>query len=68
MPGPVEPEQTVADPRVVLGVGFTPSPTLQADAAALRTPPTGASASAAPSTTVGPQGNPVEGGAVPCVN
>ena len=52
--------------RVVLGAGFTPSPTLQADAVALRAPPT--SASAAPSTTVGPQGNPVDGGAVPCVN
>ena len=56
--------------RVVLGAGFTPSPTLQADAAALRTPtpPGTAATSTAPSTTVGPQGNPVDGGAVPCVN
>lgn len=53
--------------RVVLGAGFTASPTLQADAAALRTPPAAATG-AAPTTTVGPQGAPVDGGGVPCVN
>jgi LCP family protein required for cell wall assembly len=55
--------------RVVLGAGFTASPTLQSDAAALRTPPPAAtSGGAAPTTTVGPQGNPVDGGGIPCVN
>jgi len=60
--------------RVVLGSGFTPSPTLQTDAAALRTPapPTppvvAAPGAAAPATTIGPQGNPVDGGGIPCIN
>jgi LCP family protein required for cell wall assembly len=56
--------------RVVLGAGFTASPTLQSDAAALRTPPPPAATTTggATPTTTGPQGNPVDGGGIPCVN
>jgi hypothetical protein len=56
--------------RVVLGAGFTSSPTLQSDAAALRTPPPPAATTTggATPTTTGPQGNPVDGGGIPCVN
>jgi LCP family protein required for cell wall assembly len=55
---------------VVLGKGFTASPTLAQQAATLKTStvPAVASTSSAPVPSAGPQGLPVDGGGIPCVD
>ena len=55
---------------VVLGKGFTASPMLAQQAATLKTStvPAVASTSSAPVPSAGPQGLPVDGGGIPCVD
>jgi len=52
--------------RVVLGMGFTPAADLAQRAAALKTPVPAPTTDAPP--TAGPQGLPVDGSGIPCVD